>query len=91
MPSGTVIGGWTSAPEEVASLPEPSTRSEPSRVSAVRPSVRRTLKKPSPWIATSHGWSVRCRTPWANARPASTAAAPAPVRRPSAEERPACV
>ena len=66
-PAGTVIAGWTSAPVDVARRPRPSTCSAPSRVSAWRPSAQRTRRKPSPWIATSSGWSVRCSAPWANA------------------------
>jgi hypothetical protein len=61
----------------------------PSRVRPWRPSGRRTARKPSPWIATSSGRSVRCVAPCAKDRPASIAAAPWPVRTPLADERPA--
>jgi hypothetical protein len=48
VPAGTLTGGWTSAPDAVTRRPPPSTRSEPSRVSAWRPSASRMRMKPSP-------------------------------------------
>ena len=60
VPVGILIAGWTSEPVLVVRLPAPSMCRLPSRVSASRPSGRRMRRKPSPWIATSSGRSVRC-------------------------------
>ena len=44
IPFGSVIGGWTMFPSAVTSWPVASSSKEPSRVSAMLPSARLTVK-----------------------------------------------